>query len=206
MHRRRWLGLLAAAVPGKAFAAFLEWTPPSGASRRPPPDRLRLPPPRLPVGALSAPRIEVVKSRRTLSLFDGPRLVASYRVGLGRRALPGAKRHQGDFRTPEGSYFLCSREPASSWHRFLGISYPGATDARAALAEGTIDRATAEAIESAEASRIAPPWDTPLGGAVGIHGGGGDRDWTAGCIALDDPDLDQVWAACPLGTPIEIRA
>ena len=152
------------------------------------------------------PRILVEKTARRLTLFlaDAPAMV--FPVALGGAPL-GPKRAEGDQRTPEGRYFVCTRNEQSRFHLALGLSYPGAADARLALAEGRVDAATAEAICLAEREQRRPPWDTPLGGFIMIHGGGIARgDWTAGCIALEDAAMDALWPLVPLGTEVEIIA
>jgi hypothetical protein len=68
-----------------------------------------------------------------------------------------------------------------------------------------ITRAEHEAILAAHRERRCPPWKTALGGEVGIHGGGVGRDWTLGCIALENRDVDELWQALPLGTPVLIE-
>ena len=149
-------------------------------------------------------RILIEKAARRLTLFDADGAARAFPVALGRDPV-GHKRREGDNKTPEGRYFVCTRNAQSKFHLALGLSYPSAADAGAALEEGRIDAATAAAVAAAEAAGKRPPWDTPLGGFIMIHGGGRDGDWTAGCIALDDADMDVLWAACPLGTPVEIR-
>src|SRR2546428_3237189 len=166
MRRREILAktlamLAATAVPAPAWGAFLEWSP----GNPPPPRRYsprtpRLPPP--PIRPLAAPAIRIEKSSRTLVLLEGGIAVRRYHVGLGRRRPFGPKRVQGDGRTPEGRYRLCSKNESSACHLFLGISYPGAGDARLALENGIIDAATAARIEAAEQSGEVPPWDTAL--------------------------------------------
>ena len=152
---------------------------------------------------LKAPRLVVHKADRTLELFDGDTLVKSYGVSLGL-APDGPKRQQGDYKTPEGRYFICYRNRASAFHLFLGFSYPNATDAESAQVSKLIDAKTATRIAEAEKAKRRPSWDTPLGGAVGIHGGGSGSDWTWGCVALENADMDEIWVSAPEGTPLEI--
>ncbi|HET8715047.1 MAG TPA: L,D-transpeptidase [Holophagaceae bacterium] len=153
---------------------------------------------------LHAPSILIEKGARRLTLLDGGRPVAVYHVGLG--ASPGLdKEREGDHRTPEGTFYLCSRNAASPFHLFLGISYPGPEAASRGLRSGLITKAQADAIRRAWAAHGETPQFTPLGGLVGIHGGGSGRDWTWGCIALENAGIEELWVACPLGTPVEIR-
>ncbi len=153
---------------------------------------------------LALPVIHIRKSIRALDLYDGGTLVRTYTVALGLNP-EGAKTESGDMRTTEGTYFVCSRNDVSQFHLFLGRSYPKTADAEAARKSGHIDAATAARIARAESARQKPDWSTKLGGAVGIHGGGTGRDWTWGCIALSNEDIDELWCACPVGTKVVIE-
>ena len=86
----------------------------------------------------------------------------------------------------------------------LGISYPNTQDAAAALKEGRISQAVYDRIASANEWGERPDWYTPLGGEIMIHGGGSDRDWTAGCIAVENEVMDILFRSCPVGTKITI--
>lgn len=151
------------------------------------------------------PRLEVWKAERRLRLWSGNRLLKEYPVALGF-APAGRKLRQGDGRTPEGRYYLCYRNGTSRFHRFLGLSYPGPEDARRGLRAGLISRRTARLIRSAGLWRRKPPWDTALGGAVGLYGGGVGQDWTWGCVALTNDAIEELYQALPLGTVIDLRA
>ena len=152
---------------------------------------------------LTKPRIEVFKSRRELRLFDGEQLFKTYRVALGTNPVP-AKTREGDRATPEGSYFICLKNPRSKFHLSLAISYPGPEDARRGRKADLISEEEAAAIVQAHAERKAPPWNTRLGGEVFIHGHGAAPDWTHGCIALDDGDIEELYRLVPVQTPITI--
>jgi murein L,D-transpeptidase YafK len=138
-----------------------------------------------------ADRILVEKSARRLTLFSGGRKLKEYRVALGFSPV-GPKEHEGDGRTPEGNYKIDFHKSDSAFHRALHISYPDAVD-------------TARAAEAG----VAP------GGDIMIHGlpDGFSAaalthrlcDWTAGCIAVTDSEIDEIWASVSDGTPIEIR-
>ena len=147
----------------------------------------------------------IEKSARRLTLYRDGAPELTFPVALGGAPV-GHKRCEGDGRTPEGRYRVCTRNEASKFHLALGLSYPSAADADLALREGRIDTAAAEAIRLAEAEGRRPPWDTPLGGFIMIHGGGVSTDWTAGCIALENAAMDALWPLCPLGMEVEIRA
>lgn len=159
-------------------------------------------------GGLSAAkpvlRIVVTKSERRLDLQQDGKNVKTYRIGLGNNPT-GAKLRQGDGRTPEGTFYVCVKNPKSRFHLSLGLSYPTPADAARGLEENLITQAQHDAIVAAHKKHMTPPWNTALGGEVFIHGCGSGSDWTLGCIALDDADMTELFAKIPAGTPVEIR-
>ncbi len=148
--------------------------------------------------------VKIYKLKRTLQVWCAQEKLAEYPIALGSQPL-GHKLREGDGCTPEGRYTVCVRNEASKYHLALGLTYPNIQDADTALAEGRIAQDQRDAICEAIAAGRRPPWDTPLGGAIMIHGGGAQSDWTAGCIALNNDDMDQLWAWGALGTPVEIE-
>ena len=116
----------------------------------------------------------------------------------------GPKQREGDRRTPEGNYYICYRNNESRFHLFMGLSYPNDHDARTGLEEGLISREKCQEIAEAVSTKARPDWYTPLGGEVGIHGGGINRKGTLGCIALENEDIEELWAATTHGTSVEI--
>jgi murein L,D-transpeptidase YafK len=159
------------------------------------------------LGLAQSPRslsIVIRKADRRLTLFGDGRELLKCRVGLGGSPV-GQKARRGDSRTPEGEYRVCSRNPNSQFHLFLGLSYPNETDADRGLVARLISPAEHRALVSAARDGRKPSWDTALGGTVGIHGSGANWDWTLGCIALDDADIETLWALCPIGTPVRIE-
>ena len=155
------------------------------------------------VANMSGPRIEVFKGTRQLLLFDGDNFVKSYRVALGTNPIP-PKVKEGDRATPEGSYYICMKNPESQFHLSLGISYPNIADAKRGLRDGLISASEYEAIAQAAGKREKPPWKTKLGGEVFVHGNGSASDWTWGCIALDNSDIEELYRLIPVGTSITI--
>lgn len=153
---------------------------------------------------VNSPKIIVKKGERLLELWDGDRLYGSYSIGLGWEPT-GDKKIEGDGRTPEGTYYVCTRNGNSRFYLSLGVSYPNKEDASEALDEGTINDSTYEEIADAIDDQSQPPWYTAMGGEIMIHGMGGDRDWTAGCIAVDNEVMDILWEFCPTRTPIIIE-
>jgi len=133
----------------------------------------------------------VLKRQHKLILMSGDQVVKSYGVALGSGGL-APKRRQGDHRTPEGPYTIDYRNPASRYHLALHISYPQKSDMLRARQLG-----------------VDP------GGDIMIHGLGPSfswagelhrhSDWTDGCIAVTDEEMDEIWQAVADGTPVEIR-
>ena len=148
--------------------------------------------------------ILVLKAERRLEVHRGAQVVRTYRIGLGHTPT-GTKRRQGDGRTPEGTFYVCVKNPRSRFHLSLGLSYPTPADAARGLREGLVTQAQHDAILAAHKNRTTPPWNTALGGEVFIHGNGSGSDWTLGCVALDDADMDELYALVGKGTPVEIR-
>lgn len=148
--------------------------------------------------------ITVHKSARLLICAHGGEIILRAPVRLGFGADDGPKQREGDGRTPEGSYVVSSKNPESKFHLSLGISYPGPHDAEKALAAGVIDRSVYARICENPAR---PPWDTPLGGYIMIHGQRtppADGDWTAGCIAVEDSVMDMLFSLASIGDSVVI--
>ena len=136
-------------------------------------------------------RIVVEKSARKLSIFRDGNQIKSYRIALGRNPV-GAKQEEGDMKTPEGIYKIDSRNPQSSFHLALHISYPSDEDNRRAAARG-----------------VSAGFDIMIHGIQNGHGWIGAfhrwNNWTAGCIAVTDEEIEELWRVTPDGTAIEIR-
>jgi murein L,D-transpeptidase YafK len=134
-------------------------------------------------------RILVEKSARRLTVFRGDQAVKTYHIALGKAPL-GPKLSQGDNRTPEGIFSIDRKNAASAFHLSLGLDYPQAADLARARAGGY-----------------------SAGGDIMIHGQPNslpsdvvvNYDWTAGCIALSNVEIAEVFAAVKLGTQVEIR-
>lgn len=138
-----------------------------------------------------ADKILVLKSERKLMLLDHGRVVKTYRISLGAEPV-GPKTRQGDHRTPEGTYVIDRRNPHSQFHKSLHISYPNAEDRARARRLG-----------------VSPGGDIFVHGLPnGYHWLGPVQhfdDWTDGCIAVTNEEIEEIWRAVPDGTPIEIR-
>ncbi len=161
-------------------------------------------------------RIVVHKARRRLDVFADDDIVKSYVVSLGLSPT-GAKRRQGDMRTPEGEYFLCTVNRASRFTRFLGLSYPSPVEAAEGVSAGRVGAEVERSVQAAYRTRDrCPPQLTRLGGAVGIHGqaswerradGFALVDWTWGCVALRDQDVLELFEHyAEIGVRVTIEA
>jgi murein L,D-transpeptidase YafK len=135
-------------------------------------------------------RVLIEKGARRLSLYRKGDLLKTYRVALGREPV-GKKSAEGDCKTPEGFYVIDCRKPNSAFHRALHISYPNAEDRRKAELRG-----------------VPPGSDVMIHGLPNGLGAIGSlhlkRDWTLGCIAMTNEEIDELWQAVPNGTVVEI--
>jgi murein L,D-transpeptidase YafK len=148
------------------------------------------PPARL-SGNVRADRLVVDKRARLLTLYRAGSPLKSFAVSLGAEAT-GPKTREGDNRTPEGVYTIDHHKPDSSFHLALHISYPDSRDRARATAEG-----------------VAPGGDIMIHGLPRAIGWIGRlhrlHDWTAGCVAVTNPEIEQIYQAVPDGTAVEIR-
>lgn len=135
-------------------------------------------------------RIVVYKSKRKMDVYSGEIFLKRYRIALGKNPV-GHKEFEGDCKTPEGIYTIDGKNPNSAFHKNLGVSYPNEKDIEHAMTFGK-----------------------SAGGDIKIHGlrnGFGYRrkfhrwkDWTAGCIAVTDAEIDELYETVQLGATIEI--
>lgn len=133
----------------------------------------------------------VIKSERVLHVYSSKELLKTYSIALGKSP-QGNKEKEGDKRTPEGSYFINDKNPNSSFYKNLGISYPNVNEQNRAKAKG-----------------LNP------GGDIKIHGIKKEygfirkfhriSDWTNGCIAVTNEEMDELYVHVPIGTPIVIK-
>ena len=140
---------------------------------------------------LAIDKIVVEKSGHIMKTYKLGRLVASYKIALGSKPI-GHKQQAGDGKTPEGIYYIANKNPHSKFHKSLLVSYPNPTDLQHARKLGVA-----------------------AGGDIMIHGVGKSfawlgrlhrfKDWTQGCIAVSNAEIDDLYAATPLGTMVEIR-
>jgi murein L,D-transpeptidase YafK len=140
-------------------------------------------------GTIHADKVVVVKNEKLLLLLRKGEVLKSYKVSIGRN--PGRRVRRGDNRTPEGLYVIDRRNSSSSYYKALHISYPNASDVRIARELG-----------------VSP------GGEVLIHGlpsgfedlgaSHADINWTSGCIAVSNEEIDEIWQLVADGTPVTI--
>ena len=138
-----------------------------------------------------------------MELFDGDQLIRHYKIVLGFSP-KGDKETEGDGRTPEGEFFVFTKNPKSKFHLSLGLSYPSREDAERGLKEGLISQDEYAEIVAAIAEERMPLQKTKLGGEIYIHGGGTASDWTEGCVALDNDEMAELFEAIPVGTKVTI--
>lgn len=150
---------------------------------------------RLHCAAIAAPnhadKIVIVKSAHSMTLLSGSKVLKTYKVAFGTVPV-GPKRVEGDHKTPEGDYVIDAKNAHSQFHLSLHISYPSTADQQRAHSLG------------------ARP-----GGAIMIHGlarsfaylGALHRqtDWTDGCVAVTNAEIEEIWKLVPVGTRVEIR-
>ena len=145
-----------------------------------------------PLGAgTTIDRILVEKAERKLSILRKGKVIKTYRIALGGNPI-GAKQEEGDMKTPEGVYTIDYRNPNSDYHLALHISYPSVEDNARAAQRG-----------------VNAGFDIMIHGLPNGRGwiGAAHRqtDWTAGCIAVTDEEIEEIWRVTPDGTAVEIR-
>ena len=145
--------------------------------------------------------IVILKSARRImryqqgKLFHSKGSPACWNMGLGPNPI-GHKQREGDGKTPEG-WYRTSDKPWSQWYAAIAIHYPNLVDTNAAKADGRIDGPTAKSIINDLNQAKKPTQTSAVGGEILIHGGGSATDWTLGCIAMDNQDIDALRAMLP---------
>lgn len=150
------------------------------------------------------PQIVISKSKRQLLLYADDKLLRAYTVGLGFSPVADKVR-EGDGATPEGEFYIFTKNEQSAYYLSLGISYPNIEDAQRGLRDSLITEEQYQQIIDAIQRKAVPPQNTPLGGQIYIHGRGARSDWTWGCVALDDDDIKELFEAIPVGTRVTIE-
>ncbi len=151
--------------------------------------------------------VVVRKSVRNLALCNSGGLAytgSNFWVGLGNPM--GDKEQRGDARTPEGIFYVAALVPGSSYYLALLLSYPDSDDAERGYNAGLISLAERDDIQASQTSCGYPDQGTDLGGLIEIHGEGGGvyGDWTLGCIAIENDEMDEVWSRMGVGDTIVV--
>ena len=154
--------------------------------------------------SIENPRIVVYKAARKLELYSDHELLRTYRVGLGFNPVTD-KKQEGDGATPEGDFYVFVKNPKSAYCLSLGLSYPNVEDAERGLRDGLINITEHDNIIEAIRKKVAPPQYTKLGGLIYIHGHGATKDWTLGCVALENHDIQELYDVASVGTPVTIN-
>ena len=162
--------------------------------------------------AISNVWIHVTKDEQRVDVYAGTERLRTYDADLGYNAFADKKQRgslseRDHWRTPEGEFHVVRKNPNSQYYKALVINYPTAEDAARGLEEGLISRAEHDAIVEANARNAKPPMNTKLGGWIEIHGDGTGRqyNWTRGCVALTNDEMDELWEWVDEGTPVYIE-
>lgn len=156
-----------------------------------------------PLPKMENPNILIKKKERQLQIFDGQKLIKTYSISLGF-APKGDKEIEGDGKTPEGDFYVFTKNDQSMFFLSLGLSYPNIEDAERGLKQGLINQEEHDEIVKAINEKKMPPQKTKLGGEIYIHGGGCDADWTAGCMALKNEEMQEIFDVIEIGTNVKI--
>lgn len=146
-------------------------------------------------------KVDVLKSSRRLVLHHDGVQIGAWQIAL--NGSKGDKQVVGDGKTPEGVFVIVDKAP-SQFHKWLGLNYPNLEDAWRGRREGKITWLEFWRLRVENLNGRYPYANSSLGGAIGIHGGGNRADWTLGCIALNNSDVDFLYDRLPLGTVVEI--
>nr|HDN00096.1 murein L,D-transpeptidase [Deltaproteobacteria bacterium] len=155
---------------------------------------------------VSSKYVVIDKGLHRLYLYRDGKVVESFAVSLGVDSI-SPKSRRGDKATPEGCYYVIYKKNNSRFYKFLGLSYPNKVDAWLGLRKGLISLSEYRIIVNAISTRDLPSVCTSLGSGIGIHGGGVYRkrgksmmrDWTEGCIAVNNQDMDIIYSFNDVG-------
>jgi len=155
--------------------------------------------------------LRISKTSQTLFAYRGANLIARIPTDLGYNFFADKERRgsNGDpdhWRTPEGEFFVASKNSTSQFYKALVLNYPNAEDAKRGMEGDLITRQQYESIVAAEETFSMPPMNTELGGWIEIHGEGTGlrKNWTQGCVAVQNVQLDRLWDIVDVGTPVLI--
>jgi len=156
--------------------------------------------------------IRVSKSEKTVFVYEGTSLVSRIPADLAYnffsdKSRQGSTVQPDHWRTPEGRFYVVSKNANSKFYKALVLNYPSPEDADRGLEQGLITKRQHRAIVAANARQLPPPMGTALGGMIEIHGQGtGARtSWTQGCVAVHNKEMDYLWDIVTVGTPVMIE-
>ena len=159
-------------------------------------------------------QVIVLKSNKELILKKSNNIIKKYRIATGKGG-NGTKRKRGDSKTPLGVYRISKLNKSKRFHYFIHLDYPNLIDAWYGFKNEVIDGSDFKRIANAYKKRISPPQDTKLGGQIGIHGIGKtttkklaihqELNWTDGCIALTNDDINDLMKFIKIGTTVVIK-
>lgn len=157
--------------------------------------------------------IIIVRSEKKLLVRLNDQVIRTFHVAIGSGGRQ-AKQIEGDRLTPTGHYRITDVRDSNQFYLFIQLNYPNVADAKAGLKAGHINRSVYRQILGAHLYDELPPQNTPLGGAIGIHGIGeetdeklevhGQANWTKGCIALRNSEVRELTQYVAVGTPVTI--
>lgn len=153
--------------------------------------------------------IRISKRKKSVYVYEGVDLLKKIPADFGTNVVSDKIRRgdltsPDDWRTPEGTFSVVSKNPNSTYYKAFVLNYPNAEDARRGYKQGLISREEYQAIVRAEENHTMPPMNTMLGGWIEIHGNGtgGGTNWTQGCIAIENHEMDALWDIIQVGTPV----
>ncbi|HIF50122.1 MAG TPA: murein L,D-transpeptidase [Thiotrichaceae bacterium] len=168
----------------------------------------------IPLAQASEYQILISKKNNELIVKKAGEVVKKYRISSGKGG-KGTKRRQGDSKTPQGVYRISQFKKSSRFHYFIQLDYPNLIDAWYGYKNKVIDAKDFKRIATAYKKHTAPPQDTKLGGFIGIHGLGEQNEkkiviheeinWTEGCIALTNEEINELRKFVDIGTPVIIK-
>jgi murein L,D-transpeptidase YafK len=168
----------------------------------------------IPLAQASEYQILISKKNNELIVEKAGEVVKKYHIASGKGG-KGTKRRQGDSKTPQGVYRIAKFKESSRFHYFIQLDYPNLIDAWYGYKNKTINSDDFKRIAAAYKNRETPPQDTELGGFIGIHGLGVQNEekltihqeinWTEGCIALTNEEINDLRKFIDVGTPVIIK-
>jgi hypothetical protein len=148
-------------------------------------------------------KLVIYKTRYMLEFISDSTTVKRYPIALGFNPVDD-KLQEGDGCTPQGEFYICRKINPSQFYKAFLFSYPNKEDAERGLRKGIINTQQYDQIVSAINESSTPPQYTGLGGLVEIHGEGVGSNWTLGCIAMENKDIDEIWKYVNGETIVEI--